>query len=54
MDTFKKQTLNDLGWELSFSYELGKKKIQRCNKKRLRKLSRTRLKRNLQNKEGLD
>jgi len=45
MDKFKETTLNDYGWQLALSREYNKKKIKRCDKKRLRKLSRTRLKR---------
>lgn len=54
MDNFIKQTLNDYGWELSLSREHGKQKIQRYNKKYLRKLSRKRLKRSLKKIKDFD
>jgi len=45
MDNFKKASLNNYGWELSFSHEVGKSKLRRWEKKFIRKLSRTKLKR---------
>jgi len=47
MDLFKSKTIDNYGWEMSFANEVGKKKIQHRDKKRLRKLSRTRLKQEL-------
>jgi hypothetical protein len=47
MDLFKVHTINNYSWEMSFANEMGKKKIQHRYKKRLRKLSRTRLKQEL-------
>lgn len=47
MDIFKKSTLNDYGFELEFSKECKKNKIKSNEKRRLRKLSRARLRRNL-------
>ena len=45
MDSFKKASLNNYGWELSFSHELGKNKLRKAEKKYIRRTSRARLKR---------
>lgn len=47
MNKFKEMTIKSYGWELCWSHEVGKKRIQSKTKKDLRKLSRTRLKREL-------
>lgn len=47
MNKFKEMTIKSYGWELCWSHEVGKKRIQSKTKKDLRRLSRTRLKREL-------
>ena len=45
MDDFKKSSLSNYGWELDYSHEVGKNKLRKEEKKMIRRLSRTRLKR---------
>ena len=45
MDSFKKASLNNYDWELSFSHEVGKNKLRKAEKKYIRRTSRARLKR---------
>lgn len=49
MDSFKKYYLKDKGWELSYSHELGKEKLQKETKKILNKTARKRMKNNDRN-----
>lgn len=50
MDRFKQVSLNDYGYEMAYANELGKKKLRKYEKKHIRKSSRVRLKRELENK----
>lgn len=47
MDKFKIKSLNDYGYEMAYANELCKSKLKSNDKRYIKKLSRTRLKRDL-------
>lgn len=49
MNYFRSITINNFGWELSYAKEVGKSKLGKKEKRYIRKLSRTRLKRDVNN-----